>query len=637
VAGQTRAEATAARLPRAGTEALRRVASVVRASRWGIAVSLLVLTATLFVYWSTPGAQVPVADGYYSWIFARSIAFDGDVDFANDYALCGDPWRIGIDRGTGHPDNIFYPGPTLFWVPVVWLAGMLGGWGDPAATCTRAWTAIAFGTAPWAAALATYLSYAVARRVASDGVAALAAAFMAFGSPLLKFGASLPSYSHVYDALCTSALVAASLWAAQRPAHWARWTVVAGLLTACILQRPSDVLWWLVPVALAGSLRRGQARGSGMAIAIAITTVGALAGVGILGRLYDYLYGSPFTFTHGRYFLHPAHAHPLLALFDMEEGLLLFAPSTWWAILGLLCWARRPQRIALFIPLLVVGGAELFLSSAALDWAPARRLTNLLPLMVLLAALPLATLARWLSRGRQALVVAGALAVWPTVQSSIGYAWGYPRGLVPSERPLTQEELYGSSVASYWRLVDTHVGAPSVWPAQLAFRLRYGLPMSAFGEAAFPRWFVRDFRSLKWIDREIPLTDPSVRELSVGMEPSPRGLRLVQPSGRIVLGLQWPVVTHLQVRATTADPGGRLRVGAGRLFGSPRWFGTAVPLQQGDATYEFEVPAGALGSGINELVIEISDVPPQHLVLRSLRLDDRRPLEPLSGTASPLD
>jgi hypothetical protein len=471
----------------------------------------------------------------------------------------------------------------------------------------------------------------VARRVASDGVAALAAAFIAFGSPLLKFGASLPSYSHVYDALCTSALVAASLWAACKPTHWARWTVVGALLTICVLQRPSNALFWLVPVV--SPLLRGQGR-RGYGVAITLATVGVVTGLGILGGLYDYLYGSPFTFTHGPHFLYLGHAHPLLVLFDTEEGLLLFSPATWWAIVGLLCWVRRPKLIALSIPLLVVGVAEFLLSSAALDWAPARRLTNLLPLLVLLAASPLAALAWWLSRGRHALVMVGALAVWPTVQSSIGYAWGYPRGLVPAERPLTQEELYGSSVAAYWRLVEVHVGTPSIWPAQLAFRFRYGLPMNEFGEAAFPRWFVRDFRSLRWISREIPLTDPRVRELAVGMAPSPRGLRLLRHSGRIVLGMQWPVVTHVEVRATAANRRGRLRVGAGRSFRSPQWFGAAVSLREGDAIYEFEVPAGALGSGINEFFVEVVDAPPQDVVLRSLLLDDRRSLEPLPGTGA---
>ena len=63
-------------------------------------------------------------DGFYSWIFARSIALDGDMHFANDYALCGDPWHVGADEGGHRPANPFYVGMSLIWAPVLDFVAM---------------------------------------------------------------------------------------------------------------------------------------------------------------------------------------------------------------------------------------------------------------------------------------------------------------------------------------------------------------------------------------------------------------------------------------------------------------------------------------------------------------------------------
>src|ERR1700749_3368245 len=104
-----------ARLSSRIRDALRSLAPRLRDERWGLGVTLGTLVASLCIYAVTPISWTPGADGFYSWIYARSLAFDGDIDFKNDYALCGDPFRIGGDRGTGHPDNIFYFGPAVVW------------------------------------------------------------------------------------------------------------------------------------------------------------------------------------------------------------------------------------------------------------------------------------------------------------------------------------------------------------------------------------------------------------------------------------------------------------------------------------------------------------------------------------------
>src|ERR1039458_1900074 len=92
----------------------------VHASRWGVVVTLASSALFLWMFSTGPYARnAGRSDGYYTWLFARSIAYDHDIDFTNDYALCGDPAAKGILRGTHHPDNPFYIGPSIAWVPVL--------------------------------------------------------------------------------------------------------------------------------------------------------------------------------------------------------------------------------------------------------------------------------------------------------------------------------------------------------------------------------------------------------------------------------------------------------------------------------------------------------------------------------------
>ena len=101
-----------------------RVRRLSRAEDWkyGAPSLLVVLIAQAWRYFASYRVDGGLfGDGYYSWIFVRSIAFDGDVHFANDYAVCGDPWHLGIEEGGHRPANPFYFGPAIFLSPVLFI------------------------------------------------------------------------------------------------------------------------------------------------------------------------------------------------------------------------------------------------------------------------------------------------------------------------------------------------------------------------------------------------------------------------------------------------------------------------------------------------------------------------------------
>ena len=64
-----------------------------------------------------PGRSVH-GDGYYTWLWARTMVMDGDLDFHDDYLVCNDPWALG-DSPVGRDLNYWNLGPALFWAPIL--------------------------------------------------------------------------------------------------------------------------------------------------------------------------------------------------------------------------------------------------------------------------------------------------------------------------------------------------------------------------------------------------------------------------------------------------------------------------------------------------------------------------------------
>ena len=210
--------------------------------RWGLAVVLACGVVYLTLYAAEPRVHNPGADGFYGWLYARSLVFDGDLDFANDYRLCGDPWGTRSTAGPVDLDNPFYPGPSLFWTPVLWGLKHLVSLPsaaplDEQVGCRGLLAALTLALAPLLGTASIALGYRAARRFASDGEAALAAAFVAVGGSIAAYATMLASYSHIYATFATALLVWASVRAGERGDLLRRWVVVAGALLLCVLQR----------------------------------------------------------------------------------------------------------------------------------------------------------------------------------------------------------------------------------------------------------------------------------------------------------------------------------------------------------------------------------------------------------------
>jgi hypothetical protein len=597
----------------------RRLLPLRRAAGFWLTVGVMALYGALFVRSEVSGPGL--ADGFYSYLFARSLAYDGGIDFTNDYQLCGDHYQVGIDRGTGHPDNQAYMGPAVFWTPVVWVARHLVDVPAQAPAALRAGCAggvakSALFTAVPLGGLAIGLSYLAARRFARQSIALFAALLFAVASNLPTYAALLPSSSHVYEAFCAALL----LWLAGR-AHdrrrWQSWIWVGIAAGLCVLQRLSDVVLILLPlvwIANSSSTRRFKLT------AVGIVAAGAAIGIVVTLWVYLFLYGWPLSLPQGRHYLHLGHAHPLLTLFAPHGGLFYVTPVAYLAFVGLFVALKSSETRALGVgaALCIVGC--LWISSAVLDWHGkgtygARRLVVLIPLFIVLTAVALQWAERWLNR-RWSTVAAAAVLLLVGAP-----AIGAPLAIIRNELPVSgaspQATQYGNPIRALWAELDDHFDL-AVLPAELVYSARFGLPMHTFRASSTDLFYRRSYRTLQWEPNTLPLSHPVLQESSSGFEIAPEGLVLTGREGYWVFAAQWPFATDASLVLDSAAES-NLALEIGTFFSSCELGSQPVP-RGTEVRVHWAIPNGCFDSGLVQ--VRFHRDASAKILLRRLTLED---------------
>lgn len=622
-------------MARAVRSILRTLGGALRTSRWGVLVTIASWLVFFFIYTTTDTAHTPGSDGHYTWLYARSLVYDHDIEFKNDYALCGDPYEKNVDRGAGHPDNPFYIGPAVVWAPLLWTLRLVEPLPPEApeverVACRGRLTAHTLSVGPWLAAGAVFLMYRLGRRFARDGEAALAAGLLGLGSSLPAYAGIWPAYSHVYDTFFAALTMILSVRAGERPRSAPRWALVGAALGLGLLQRPVSVVYGAVPAALAVATLWKQWRP--LAAALGLLGVGSLL-YGALPQMlvYQFLYGRPWVGApHGRFYMQYAHAHPWLVLFAPHGGFFYVAPTAWLAVAGGVWAVRSRATRPLALGILVASALAVWLSAAPLDWHSsgtfgARRLTSLLPVLAPLEAVAVARIARWVAARRsRALVALGFAVLLPVAFTIGGAAYGLGQARVSTERGLSQSEIYGEGEKVGWDVVNDHVGDLAILPAELVYELRFGVPMNTFRDATEP-FYERNYRTMAFSMTEIDLGDGRVRRTLRGLEGRKEGARMTGPRSSMLFSVQWPFATQLTIKAQAAHAT-RVRVGRGRLFGVT-WYGD-FPVSERQSSASVAIPAGGFDSGLLELVFQCADAPRAGVVLSSVKIEDQNPYPP---------
>ena len=588
-----------------------RLREAYRRSRWGVLVSVATYLVFVSIFLGSPPTQHPGSDGFYTWLYTRSLVYDHDIDFKNDYEICGDPYGKNIDRGTGHPDNPFYVGPSVIWAPLYVVLQAVIRVPDRApaevkAGCTGPIVARTLWVSTFLGALIVFIMYRLARRRVPDGPAAMTAGLLGLCTQLPAYAAVMTSYAHIHDTFWAALMTLASVRASEKPNAVGRWLLAGACVGIGILQRPVSVVLGVVPATLAiVVLWRSWKR-----LALALVGIGVpslLLGVVPQVLVYHYLYGRWWIGApHGRYYMQYGHAHPWLVLFAPHGGLFFTAPVVWLAVIGFVIALYTKRLRALAIASLLACAMVTWLSSAALDWHGsgtfgARRLTCLLPLFAIPTALVIARIHRWISaspgRGRAAFGIT-VLSVGAFV--IVGAAGALLTGHTTTETGMSQAGLYGAGASMPWTILDEHFGDVAILPAEIPFHLRYGVPMRSFRSATEPL-YVRDYRNMTFILQQIDLKEGAHAELTTGMANEKEGAHLRKHDASVVFAAQWPFATKLTLRARARVPT-KVHVARGTLFGRVDYGDVDVGASMGETSVA--VPPGGFDSGILQILFD---------------------------------
>jgi len=420
-------------------------------------------------------------DGLWYYSYAHSVAFDGDIDLANQYR------RLGIDdnrgsqpvRETGLPRFTFPVGAPLAWVPFVWL-GHLGAWLRNLHGLDTAYDGfsdpylhtVALSNL-WIGWLGLLVLDRFVRRWFSPAVSFLAVAGIGLGSFLTWY----LTYHAVYTHALTFVLIGLILnrWAAggTRVRDYALLGLLLGAAT-CV--RWQNGVFGLLPAwSLVEHVWRKQWRfvgAAGAALGFAVL-VGLLPQLMSWKTIFDRFYiGVPLGAGYMRWL------DPFLTetLFSSRHGLLSWSPLLLLAVAGLPGYVRRHPRTG--IPLATILLLLTYINSAVSDWWAggsfgARRFDSVLPILALGFATAVAYGIEAVRRHPK-VVTAAVLAIFIAANGLLMEQ--YRKGRIPVDNTMSWQSAAEGALED----VFDGVGYPFSFPMNWLFASRYDRPKTQY-------------------------------------------------------------------------------------------------------------------------------------------------------------
>jgi hypothetical protein len=553
------------------------------------------------------------SDGFYYFAYLRSLWFDHDVDFTNDYRLLGLGNRPYLFQPTptGHAQSAWTIGPAIVWSPFFaggdLVARRLAASGQDVATDG---TSFPYRQAVCVAGLfygllGVWFCYRLAALFVAARLAALSAAVAVAGSFMLWYLIKEPSMTHAPSMAAVAAFT--YFWAATRQRRslrqWLLLGLVAGLATTI---RWQNVIFALLPAVEAAQLLFDAWRARSRRLAMSVVAGGVLftaaATLAFLPQMLAWkaIYGSylaispigpPMRWTH------PAIAN---ILWSSRNGLLATSPVLYLATLGLLVVLRVDRRFA--VAALVTFAVMIYFNSVILDWWGSsgfgmRRFDGMLALLTVGLALFLRGFAAFAARRPAVMVGAavGLLVVW-----NLALVQG---GVTGSVR-VGEAQSFGDVAAFQVRLIHSWFGYPFSCPANLVYALRNGVSPARYDLLA-PSAFLGDPRQ-PYGKIDVGANDDAMLE-DGWYDPEREGVvtfRWATSNCCFIVPLDHSaalrVQLYLQPFTFPGAPAQTVRVGINGTFHGPF---TLVP---GWQEVRFEAPAREWQPGVNRVVLEFS-------------------------------
>ena len=310
---------------------------------------------------------------YYAYL--RSIVFDRDLDFTNDYTRL---YGAGADSSgwlrertaTGRPRNMMSIGPAILWSPIYLAVVAVAAIGArigvpldvdgfaPVFPLTAGVAGIFYAT------LGAYFCYRAAALRFSQRASFWGAVVAWLASPALYYSLVSPAYSHAAS-ICTAALFVFVWLRSMGDDRLRRWVALGALAGLAMLVRWHSAILLVLPgLELVMSLRRRPPARTLLASAVLAATAAIVFVPQLLA--WHAIYGQYLVIPQGPGFMRWTQPEILAVLFSTRRGLFLWTPALLLAAIGLGFVARRDRLLG--AGAIVVLLLSLYVNSAARDW-----------------------------------------------------------------------------------------------------------------------------------------------------------------------------------------------------------------------------------------------------------------------------
>ncbi|HEX5215030.1 MAG TPA: hypothetical protein VFV98_06175, partial [Vicinamibacterales bacterium] len=551
------------------------------------------------------------SDGFYYFAYLRSIVFDRDVNFLNDYELIGlgDKRHLFTLTPTGHAQSAWTIGPAIVWSPFFGAAHLVA----LPLSKTRPNVAADGTSYPYRQSvciaglfyglLGGYFTWRLCRLFSASRIAVAATGLAIGGSFMLWYIVCEPSMTHA-PAMASIAgfawLWAATLWR-RTTWQWMALGVLGGLMADI---RWQSAIYGLLPLFEAGALawRAGRIRDvSALRRLAGNAAVGSAAFlVGFLPQLLAWkaIYGTYVAVSPIGPEIRFNDPHWADVLWSSRNGLFSTSPILIVGALGFAILARRHRVVGLAFALSCA--LMVLFNSMIQDWWSSaafggRRFDGAVPLLAVGVAMAI-DVGRRLVASRPfmpAAVLLAAAVIWNASLASAVRGGAFET---------TTQNDFGTVAGAQWRGLHARFGYPFSMPANLWFAWRNRTSPAAYDLLAPNRFFNDPVTAVGQIDfggaRDAVFAGnglfPAAVDGSVSYRPAGRVAEILFPIGRTA---PFKLMVRLRAREIDGAPPQRVAVAVNGAGCGDFTLGSAWQ------TFACEVPAGLMHVTVNRVVL----------------------------------
>ena len=551
------------------------------------------------------------SDGFYYFAYLRSIAFDGDVEFSNDYKLLGlgDKPHLFNPTPTGYAQSAWTIGPAIVWAPFFAaahpIAHRLAAGGADVSTngVSYPYRQAVCIAGLFYGLLGCWFIYRLTTLFFDRRLAAGAVALVISGSFMLWYIVKEPSMTHAPSMAGVAGF--AWMWAAthgrRTRVQWALLGLVAGFIT---LIRWQNALFAILPAYEALTMLVGAMRRRDQKEVSATLTMGALftvcAVVGFVPQMIAWksIYGSFLAVSPVGPQIRWWNPQLVDILWSSRNGLFSWSPILYLGAIGLVMFAIARPWIG--VPALVSLGVMTYFNASIQDWWGSdgyggRRFEGTLPLFALGVAAFVQAMTGVVRRHPLRTVASGGalLVLWNLTLMSAAQD-GHLR--------IGQPTSFGEAGAHQARAFHRWFGNPFTYPVSLVFALRNDLPIGSYDLLSSQRFLGDETRPYGRIDigggDELWLEDGWHRAEEGGGVT----FRWAYSPATLLIALDHAAPLRVQVRAQAFNYPGAAPQMMTPVVNGRRSAPVLVPPEW--TTVVFDVEAGAWRAGVNRLTLE---------------------------------